>query len=214
MMLSKRRTSADGWLAIAIVVAVLVIDQIIKVWVKTHMCLGESIHVTDWFYIDFVENNGMAFGATFFNKLVLSLFRAVAIVAISWYVWKVCRSEHRRGYVVVLAFIVAGAAGNMVDSMFYGLIFSASSPYYVSYLVPFGQGYAGFLTGKVVDMFYFPLIVSHYPEWMPWVGGEDFVFFSPVFNFADACITCGVIALLLFCRKDLEINYFKSDDNA
>lgn len=214
MMLSKRRTSADGWLAIVIVVAVLVIDQIIKVWVKTHMCLGESIHVTDWFYIDFVENNGMAFGATFFNKLVLSLFRAVAIVAISWYVWKVCRREHRRGYVVVLAFIVAGAAGNMVDSMFYGLTFSASSPYYVSYLVPFGQGYAGFLTGKVVDMFYFPLIVSHYPEWMPWVGGEDFVFFSPVFNFADACITCGVIALLLFCRKDLEINYFKSDDNA
>lgn len=213
-MLSKRRTSADGWLAIAIVVAVLVIDQIIKVWVKTHMCLGESIHVTDWFYIDFVENNGMAFGATFFNKLVLSLFRAVAIVAICWYVWKVCRSEHRRGYVIVLAFIVAGAAGNMVDSLFYGLIFNASSPYYVSYLVPFGHGYAGFLTGKVVDMFYFPLIVSHYPEWMPWVGGEDFVFFSPVFNFADACITCGVIALLLFCRKDLEINYFKSDDNA
>ncbi|MBQ7471737.1 MAG: lipoprotein signal peptidase [Prevotella sp.] len=194
----------EGWIVILLIAALIIIDQIIKIEVKTNMFLGESIRITDWFYIDFIENNGMAFGMTFFNKLVLSLFRLVAITALGWYIYSMLKKPHSLMTVVCLAMILAGAAGNMVDSMFYGLVFNASSPHYVSYLVPFGDGYAPFLQGKVVDMFYFPLIVSEWPEWVPVVGGENFVFFSPVFNFADACVSVGVVLLLIFGRKDLE----------
>ncbi|MDN5553393.1 lipoprotein signal peptidase [Prevotella sp.] len=196
--------SQDGLLAFVLIIAILVIDQIIKIEVKTNMCLGESVRVTDWFYISFIENNGMAYGMTFFNKLVLSVFRIIAVGCIGWYMHKVLQQKHSTGYIVVLSMILAGAAGNIIDSMFYGLIFNASSPFYVSYLVPFGSGYASFLQGKVVDMFYFPLIVTTYPDWVPFKGGQEFVFFSPVFNFADACISVGVVLLLLFFRKDME----------
>ena len=167
------------------------------------MCLHESIRVTDWFYINFIENEGMAFGMTFVNKIVLSLFRMVAICVVGWYLYRQIRLGARTMYLACLTLILAGAAGNLIDCMFYGLIFNASSPYYVSYFVPFGTGYAPFLMGKVVDMFYFPIIVTTWPEWMPLVGGGDFVFFSPVFNFADACVSVGVILLLLFCRREL-----------
>lgn len=194
----------DGRMAWILIVAILVIDQVIKIEVKTSMTLGESIHVTDWFYINFIENNGMAYGMTFVNKLFLSILRIVAISAIGWYIWRVVKRHGRTRYVFFLSMIVAGAAGNIFDSMFYGLVFTASSPFYVSYFVPFGTGYASFLMGKVVDMFYFPIIQTTWPSWVPVVGGEDFVFFSPVFNFADACITVGVICLLLFCRSDFE----------
>ena len=199
-----RGKRADGWLACLIVVVLVIIDQVIKIEVKTHLCLGESIRITDWFFIDFVENNGMAFGMTFFNKLVLSLFRLFAISAIGYYIYRTICRKHRTGYVVVLSVIMAGALGNLFDSIFYGLIFSNSSPFYTSYLVPFGTGYAPVLMGKVVDMFYFPLIVSTWPEWVPFFGGEDFIFFSPVFNFADACVSVGIVVLFLFYRKDLE----------
>lgn len=209
MTQDKHKLRSERLMCVLIIVAVLVVDQIIKVLVKTNMELGSSVKITNWFFISFVENNGMAYGMTFINKLFLSILRLIAIGALCWYVNKVITHPHRRLYVVLLSLITAGAAGNMLDSMFYGLIFSASSPYYVSYLVPFGHGYAGFLMGKVVDMFYFPLIVSHYPQWVPFVGGHPFVFFSPVFNFADACITVGVIAMLLFARRDLEKNYIK-----
>ena len=203
-MKEKKILFTDGRIACLLVVILLVIDQVIKIAVKTHMCLGESIRITDWFFINFIENNGMAFGMTFFNKLVLSLFRLVAISAIGYYIYKVIKGEHRTGYVIVLSVIMAGALGNLFDSLFYGMIFSASSPFYVSYLVPFGTGYSSFLQGKVVDMFYFPLIVSSWPDWMPFWGGEDFVFFSPVFNFADSCVSVGIVILFLFYRKDLE----------
>lgn len=196
--------SQDGLLAFILIIAILVIDQIIKIEVKTNMCLGESVRVTNWFYISFIENNGMAYGMTFFNKLVLSVFRIIAVGCIGWYMHKVLQQKHSTGYIVVLSMIMAGAAGNIIDSMFYGLIFNASSPFYVSYLVPFGSGYASFLQGKVVDMFYFPLIVTTYPDWVPSKGGQEFIFFSPVFNFADACISVGVVLLLLFFRKDME----------
>lgn len=196
--------SQDGLLAFILIIAILVIDQIIKIEVKTNMCLGESVRVTNWFYISFIENNGMAYGMTFFNKLVLSVFRIIAVGCIGWYMHKVLQQKHSTGYIVVLSMIMAGAAGNIIDSMFYGLIFNASSPFYVSYLVPFGSGYASFLQGKVVDMFYFPLIVTTYPDWVPFKGGQEFIFFSPVFNFADACISVGVVLLLLFFRKDME----------
>lgn len=192
-----------GLAVLLFVIILLVIDQIIKISVKTGMCLHESIRVTDWFYISFIENSGMAYGMTFVNKLVLSLFRIVAISVVGWYLCRQVKRGARMVYVICLALVFAGALGNLIDCMFYGLIFNASSPYYVSYFVPFGHGYAPFLMGKVVDMFYFPLIVTTWPEWMPLCGGEQFIFFSPVFNFADSCISVGVVLLLLFCRKEL-----------
>ena len=167
------------------------------------MCLHESIQVTDWFYITFIENMGMAFGMQLGSKIVLSLFRVVAIAALTYYIWLEVMIKARTGYIVCLAFILAGAAGNLIDCLFYGLIFNESSPYYVSYFVPFGTGYAPFLMGKVVDMFYFPLIETEWPSWMPFVGGEHFVFFSPVFNFADACISVSVVWLILFYREEI-----------
>ena len=204
------RGLSRGWLAVIITVAILIIDQVIKIEVKTNMCLHQSIRITDWFYINFIENNGMAYGITFINKLVLSIFRIIAVTVIGYYLWKQTRQQARYGYIICLAMILAGAAGNIFDSMFYGLIFNASSPYYVSYFVPFGQGYAPFLMGKVVDMFYFPIIDTYWPQWMPLVGGEHFIFFSPVFNFADACISVGVVVLLLFFRKELGTLSLKS----
>lgn len=185
------------------VILLIVIDQVIKIEVKTNMRLHESIRITDWFYISFIENKGMAFGLTLFNKLLLSIFRIVAISFLGYYLWLQIRYKARMTYLMILSFVFAGAMGNLIDCMFYGLIFNSSSPYYVSYFVPFGQGYAPFLMGKVVDMFYFPLIVSTWPQWVPFVGGDDFIFFSPVFNFADSCISVGMVLLLIFCRKEL-----------
>ena len=188
-------------MAVLVVFAVLLIDQAIKIWVKTSMTLHESIHVTDWFYITFIENNGMAFGMQLGSKIILSLFRVIAISALGYYIWLEVKRQAKTGYIVCLSLILAGAAGNLIDCMFYGLVFNASSPYYLSYFVPFGTGYAPFLMGKVVDMFYFPLIETEWPLWMPFVGGEHFVFFSPVFNFADSCISVSVVWLLLFYRE-------------
>lgn len=193
-------------MAVAIVVAILLIDQIIKIEVKTNMTLGEAKRVTDWFYIEFIENNGMAYGMKFINKLVLSLFRLLAIGFIGYYLAKIIKKDVAPlGYIVLIAMVLAGAAGNLIDCLFYGLIFDASTPFTVSQFVPFGEGYSTFLHGKVVDMFYFPIIQTTWPEWVPYFGGSEYVFFSPVFNFADACISVGVVALLLFYRKQLEI---------
>ena len=194
-----------GWLVTAMVVILLVIDQIIKVYVKTHFCLGESVRVTDWFFIDFVENNGMAWGMTFIGKLWLSLLRIAAIVALTWYLHKIIKAgTYRTIYIVLIGLVLTGAIGNMIDSMFYGLIFTASTPFYTAYQVPFGTGYEGVLMGKVVDMFRFPFFNYTWPEWVPFWGGQSGTFFDPVFNFADACVSVGVIAMLLFCRKELE----------
>ena len=192
-----------GRMAVLVVLAVLLIDQMIKIWVKTSMTLHESIHVTDWFYITFIENNGMAFGMQLGSKIVLSLFRVIAISALGYYIWLEVKRKAKTGYLVCLSLVLAGAAGNLIDCMFYGLVFNESSPYYLSYFVPFGTGYAPFLMGKVVDMFYFPLIETEWPMWMPFVGGEHFVFFSPVFNFADSCISVSVVWILLFYRQEI-----------
>ncbi len=204
-MKQTTKTVGMGWIAAIIVAAILVVDQIIKIEVKTNMSLGEALHITDWFYIEFIENNGMAYGMTFVNKLVLSLFRMFAICGIGWYIWRVVKSGlFSKGYIVCLSMVLAGAAGNLIDCLFYGLIFNASTPFNVAHFVPFGEGYSTFLHGKVVDMFYFPIIHTQWPDWVPVCGGDDFVFFSPVFNFADSCISVGVVLLLLFFRKDLE----------
>ena len=202
----RNNKTFKAWMAVAIVVAILLIDQIIKIEVKTNMTLGEAKRVTDWFYIAFIENNGMAYGMKFINKLVLSLFRLFAIGFIGYYLAKIIKKNVAPlGYIVLIAMVLAGAAGNLIDCLFYGLIFDASTPFTVSQFVPFGEGYSSFLHGKVVDMFYFPIIQTTWPEWVPYFGGSEYVFFSPVFNFADACISVGVVALLLFYRKQLEV---------
>ena len=201
---------SNGKLAAIIIVAILLIDQAIKIWVKTSMSLHESIRITDWFYILFIENKGMAFGMELGSKIVLSLFRVVAIAFLIYYIRQEVRAKARTGYIVCLAMILAGAAGNLIDCMFYGLIFNASSDFYVSYFVPFGTGYAPFLMGKVVDMFYFPLIETDWPSWMPFVGGDHFIFFSPIFNFADSSISVGVVLLLLFYREEISKISLKS----
>lgn len=212
-MKGRRKFLSQGWLAFGLIVILIVIDQIIKIEVKTGMYLRESIHIADWFQILFIENNGMAYGMTFINKVVLTLFRVVVVSVIGYYIWKVLKDKVRTGYLVCLSMIFAGAIGNIFDCLFYGLIFSESTPFSVSTLVPFGEGYAPFLQGRVVDMFYFPIIDTNLPDWLPIWGGEHFIFFSPVFNFADSCISVGVVALLLFYRKELsQISLFNHKD--
>lgn len=210
-MRNNRRLLSAGWLAALIVIGSILTDQLIKVWVKTSMALHESIRITDWFYISFIENNGMAYGMQIGSKLALSLFRVVAIALLCYYLWLQVRKQAKTGYIVCLAMVLAGAIGNLIDCMFYGLVFNASSEAYTSYFVDFGTGYAPFLMGKVVDMFYFPLIVTTWPEWVPLWGGQEFIFFSPVFNFADANISVGVVLLLLFYRKEISQISLKRD---
>ncbi|MBQ3174986.1 MAG: lipoprotein signal peptidase [Bacteroidales bacterium] len=189
------------------VVLLLVIDQVIKFAVKLNMTLGESIPVFgDWFQICFVENNGMAFGMQFggmVGKILLTLFRVILIGFIIYYINKVLlkKSDTPTGVIVGVSLVLVGAIGNVIDCLFYGQIFSASSYLMVAELFPSGGGYAPLLMGKVVDMFYFPIIDTVLPEWVPIWGGEEFVFFRPVFNFADSCISVAVIYMLLFQRK-------------
>lgn len=203
--MEKKRKLHIGWLVTAMVVVLLIIDQWIKLYIKTHFCLGESVRVTDWFFIDFIENNGMAWGMSFIGKFWLSLVRSVAIIFLVWYLHRIIKQgKHRLVYIFLVALVLAGAIGNMIDSMFYGMMFTASSPYYVAYQVPFGEGYAPFFMGKVVDMFRFPFFTYTWPEWFPIWGGQQGTFFDPVFNFADSCVSVGIIAMLIFCRKELE----------
>ena len=189
-----------------LIVLLLVIDQAIKFAVKLNMTIGESIPVFgDWFQICFIENNGMAFGMQFggsIGKLALSLFRVVLIGAIIVYLRKLLkRNETPTGVLVGLSLVLVGAMGNVIDCLFYGEIFSASTYSQVAQLFPPDGGYTGLLYGKVVDMFYFPIINTTWPDWVPYYGGEEFIFFRPVFNFADACISVSVIYMLIFQRK-------------
>ena len=186
-----------------LVVLLLVIDQIIKILVKTNMTLGQSIHVFgNWFQIYFVENNGMAFGMQLgatVGKLLLSIFRVALVVVIFLYIRKLLkRPTTPWGVLIGLSAILCGALGNIIDSLFYGLIFSESTVTQVASMFPDGGGYAPFLFGKVVDMFYFPIIDTDLPSWFPIWGGKHIIFFRPIFNFADACITVGAFYLLIF----------------
>ena len=188
-----------------VILLVLIADQASKIWIKTHMQLYESIEVTKWFYIYFTENNGMAFGMELFGKLFLSLFRIVAIGFIGYYLFTLIRKNYPFGYIATIALIFAGAMGNIIDSVFYGVLFNHSYGQIATLFPPDG-GYSTFLYGKVVDMLYFPLISTTLPEWVPIWGGEEFVFFRPIFNLADSSITIGVFILVLFYRKTMSMS--------
>ncbi len=194
------------YIAIVVILAVLIADQVLKIYIKTNWMLGQELRVTDWFILHFTENNGMAYGIELggsWGKLALSLFRIVAISLIGYYLYKISKlSKMPAGYIVSIALIFAGAMGNIVDSAFYGLIFNESYNQ-VAQFMPDAGGYAGFLHGKVVDMFYFPIIDTHLPEWVPFWGNEHFIFFRPIFNIADSAITTGIASLLIFYRKIL-----------
>lgn len=191
-------------LAILVIFIILVADQILKIWVKTNFYLGESRPVFgNWFILHFVENRGMAFGFEFagrFGKVILTLFRLVAATAIFWYLLKLIKRGIPSGLVVCIALIFAGAVGNIIDSAFYGIIFSDSIRRVAEFL-PEGGGYETFLHGSVVDMFYFPIINTTWPQWSPFKPGETFIFFRPVFNLADSAITVGISIILLFYRS-------------
>lgn len=188
--------------SLIILLSILIVDQVSKILVKTNMTLHESIEIFSWFKIMFIENNGMAYGMELGSKLLLSLMRFVLIAILVQYVLRELRNNSRWGYIVCLVMIVAGAVGNMIDGMFYGVVFDASTPYTVSTFVEQGDGYSSFLYGKVVDMLYFPIIDTVLPDWVPFYGGEPYVFFSPVFNIADSSISVAVALLLLFYRKE------------
>ena len=190
-------------IALLVIFSVLIIDQIIKVWIKTHMYWHESIRVTDWFYIYFTENNGMAFGMEILGKLFLTSFRIVAVTIIGWFLYKFVKQGVKIGFIICISLILTGALGNIIDSVFYGVLFNESTHSQIASFLPEGGGYASLFYGKVVDMFYFPIIDTNWPQWLPFIGGQHFIFFSPIFNFADAAISCGIISLLLFYSKYL-----------
>lgn len=190
--------------ALLIILGVLILDQALKVWVKTHMTLGEDIAIADWFIIHFTENPGMAFGVEFggsWGKLLLSLFRIATVVLIFFWLKNLIAKKIPQGGIVAVALILAGALGNIIDSAFYGLIFSDSQYHAVATFLPEDGGYAPLLFGKVVDMFYFPLIKGYLPDWLPIWGGDYFIFFRPVFNLADAAISTGVGLLILYQKS-------------
>ena len=191
------------WKAFVLIAIILVVDQAVKIYIKTHFQLHESVRVTDWFYIYFTENSGMAFGWEFFDKIFLTLFRIIAAGLLIWYMVYISRKKQfPTGYVLSIALIIAGALGNVIDCVFYGLIFDHSYGQVAGFF-PEGGGYAPIFYGKVVDMLFFPLIDTTLPDWLPIWGGRHFLFFRPVFNIADTSITTGILILLIFYRSCL-----------
>lgn len=209
-MLRKPSGLTHGWLALIIVIGVILADQILKIWVKTSFYLGEDYPVTSWFQLKFIENNGMAFGMELWNKLVLTFGRIVAVGIFIWFIFKIKDMDGiRKGFIVSVALITAGAAGNIFDCVFYGVIFNDPYPPEIATIFPPDGGYAGWFEGKVVDMLYFPLFDFYWPEWMPGVGGQYYEFFAYIFNLADSAITVGVALLIFFYSKDASLAFKK-----
>jgi signal peptidase II len=197
---------------ILIIALIILGDQILKVWIKTSYGFGHVTNVMglNWFKLYFIENKGMAWGWEFggeWGKMLLTLFRLAAVIFGTWYLGRIVKQKYSRGFIICAALIYAGALGNLIDSMFYGMIFSESDYGVVASAFPKEGGYAGFLHGRVVDMLYFPMVKSHFPSWLPFIGGEEFEFFSPIFNIADASISVGVITLFIFQKR-----FFKKQD--
>ncbi len=200
----KQKYMSTGKKAVLFIILILIADQVLKIWVKTHMQIGDEIHIFgNRGMLHFIENNGMAFGMEMggkAGKMALTIFRMIAIAGIGWFLSSLLKKKAHTGLVFAVSAILAGAAGNLIDSAFYGMIFSES---YTSTAVMFppGGGYSSFLMGRVVDMFYFPVIQTNWPDWSPFRPGESFIFFRPVFNIADSAITCAVISILIWQKK-------------
>ena len=193
---------SNGKLAALLITLVIVIDQALKIWVKTHFYYGEELEITSWFKLLFIENNGMAFGMELGSKLLLTLFRIIASGACIYYLWRLRNSSDvPKGYITCISLFTAGALGNVIDCIAYGLIFNSPIPPQVAQLFPPDGGYSTLFNGRVVDMLYFPLCEWNWPQWMPWIGGHHFIFFQPIFNVADAALSVSVIVLLLFYAR-------------
>ncbi|GAC1418286.1 MAG: lipoprotein signal peptidase [Flavisolibacter sp.] len=195
-----------------IILVIILADQVLKIWIKTNFPLGlvKNVMGISWFKLYFIENPGMAWGWELggdWGKMLLTLFRLGAVFFGSWYLARIVRENYSKGFIICASLIYAGALGNLLDSMFYGLIFEDSTYNHIAKIFPI-TGYAGFLHGKVVDMLYFPLIHSNFPSWFPFIGGKEFEFFSPIFNIADASISIGVLTLLFFQKR-----FVKADHN-
>ncbi len=199
---------SSGWLAIIIAILVIIADQTLKIWIKTHYYLGEDHEITSWFHIKFIENNGMAFGLELWSKLALTIGRIIAVILFIWFILKVRNVPGiRRGFIIAVALITAGAAGNIFDCVFYGKIFNNPMPPEIAVLFPPEGGYAGWFEGRVVDMLYFPFFDFYWPEWIPVIGGKYYEFFAYIFNIADASICVGVAMLLIFFSKDASLAF-------
>jgi signal peptidase II len=190
--------------SILLIFLILFADQVLKIWIKTHMVIGQEYHILgNWGIIHFIENNGMAFGMEMGGKpgkLILSIFRIIAIFGIGWYLSTLIKKKVNLAFILAVSAIMAGAIGNIIDSAFYGIIFSESYSQ-PAILFPPGGGYSSFLHGRVVDMFYFPVINTHWPDWSPLRPGQSLIFFRPVFNLSDSAITCGVFSILIFQKR-------------
>ena len=208
-MLTNKKITPAGRMSVllaGVIFIIILADQFLKIWVKTHFFLGEESPITSWFVIKFIQNNGMAFGMELTSKLLLTFGRIIAVILFIWALWKVIPCDRlRKGFLISIALIIAGAAGNVFDCVFYGEIFNNPAPPERAVLFPEGGGYAGWFEGRVVDMLYFPLFSFTWPEWMPMVGGERFEFFQYIFNLADASITIGVMMLIFFYSSDLGV---------
>ena len=204
-------SKSKGWGAVCIVMLLLILDQALKIWIKTHLQLHESIEITPWFYLYFTENPGLAFGIEVIGKLFLTLFRIVAVGFIGYFLYKLVKEQYKFGFIACVSLVLAGALGNIFDSVFYGVVFDHSFGQVATFM-PEGGGYGEWLHGMVVDRFYFPLIDTILPDWVPVWGGEHFVFFRPIFNLADSAICVGVFLLLIFYRHTLTASLSKDEE--
>ena len=195
---------SNGWLATIIIATVIILDQASKIYVKTHFFLGETVDVASWFKITFIENNGMAYGMELGSKMVLTWLRIIFSGLFIYYLVKIRqRTDLPRGFVVCVSLITAGAIGNVIDCIAYGQLFNDPMPTEVAQFLPSEGGYASLFNGRVVDMLQFPLAEWDWPEWMPWIGGNHYLFFQPIFNIADACLTTSILAIIIFYNKYL-----------